>query len=343
MKIPGSIRRLHEVQQELNERLKSVVDERMKGLRKPRWHYESRVKELPSFALKIETGRVWNPNALEDFFACMLIVANATAIGEAERLIGETFVIKTRRPRQDDKTHKTADSFPFDDLRLYVTLRQSQSLPPTDLADVIFEVQIKTFLQHAWSIATHDLLYKTDDVNWSKQRIAYQIKAMLEHAEISIQEAEGLAKCAALAKEDSQTTTLKEGIRLVKDQWTDEELPADVKRLAENVTNLLGDLHLKVNRLEEILQDGKARRQGAHPSNLSPYATIVQYLFDAEKDKMVSFLKDAKRASSLFCVGSAPRVLGSFEGEAARGRHPHRAWIGARVASLRCPIFRQAT
>ena len=49
------------------------------------------------------------------------------------------------------------------------------------------------------------------------------------------------------------------------------------------------------------------------------------------------------RASSLFCVGSAPRVFVGFEGEAARGRHPHRAWIGARVASLRCPILRQAT
>ena len=48
-------------------------------------------------------------------------------------------------------------------------------------------------------------------------------------------------------------------------------------------------------------------------------------------------------ASSLFCVGSAPRVFVGFEGEAAWGRHPLRTWIGARGASLRCPIFRQAT
>ena len=31
-----------------------------------------------------------------------------------------------------------------------------------------------------------------------------------------------------------------------------------------------------------------------HPSNLSPYGTIVQYLFDAEKDMMIKFLKNDK-------------------------------------------------
>lgn len=212
----------------------------------------------------------------------------------------ENFIIKFRRPRQQNQTHKASNSFPFDDLRLYVTLRPNPSLPPSDLTDVLFELQIKTFLQHAWSIATHDLLYKTDDVNWSKERIAYQIKAMLEHAEISIQEAEALASSSALAREDAHTVALKEGINLVKAQWTGDELPADVRRLAENVMNLLAGLRLKLDRLEEILEDGKAKREGAHPSNLSPYTTIVQYLFEAEKDKMASLLKNENGRTKIF-------------------------------------------
>ena len=72
MKISASIRNIHEDQK--------AVDGRMAGLKKIRWHYESRVKELTSFALKIETGRVQTPAALEDFFACTLVVANATEI-----------------------------------------------------------------------------------------------------------------------------------------------------------------------------------------------------------------------------------------------------------------------
>ena len=294
MKIPASIRRLHEDQKAVNDRLKIAVGNRMAGLKKPSWHYESRVKELSSFALKIESGRFQKPEALEDFFACTLVVANATEIAEAEKLVEDNFTVQYRRPKQIDKTHKSSDSFPFDDLRVYTALREGPSIPPTDLSGIVFEVQIKTFLQHAWSIATHDLLYKSDDVNWSKERIAYQIKAMLEHAEISIQEAEGLAACAALAKEDPTTTAIKDGIRLVKAQWVGDELPSNVRRLAVNIAELLAALSMKIERLEQILNDGKTQRAGAHPSNLSPYGTIVQYLFDAEKDKMVKFLKNEK-------------------------------------------------
>jgi hypothetical protein len=169
----------------------------------------------------------------------------------------------------------------------------------TEVKAVVFEVQVKTFLQHAWSIATHDLLYKADDANWSKERIAYQIKAMLEHAEISIQEAESLAASAALAKEDRQTAAIKKGIALVKSQWTKDELPEDVRRLANNITTLIEALRLEIGRLEEILNEGKAQRAGIHPANLSPYATVVQYLFSAEKARMVSLLTTDGRTKIL--------------------------------------------
>jgi ppGpp synthetase/RelA/SpoT-type nucleotidyltranferase len=299
MKVPASVRRLHEDQKAINDRLKLTIDGRIRGLKNPRWHYESRVKELSSFALKIESGRFRNPAALEDFFACTIVVANATEIVRAEQLVDETFSLKERRPPRPGHTHKAASAFPFDDLRLYVTLRDSPAEPPTDLGGVIFEVQIKTFLQHAWSIATHDLLYKADDANWSKERIAYQIKAMLEHAEISIQEADSLAASAALAKEDRQTTVIKKGIALVKAQWAKDELPEDVRRLASNITTLIEALGLDAGRLEQILADGKAQRAGAHPANLSPYAIVVQYLFGAEKAKMISLLTNEGRIGIL--------------------------------------------
>jgi ppGpp synthetase/RelA/SpoT-type nucleotidyltranferase len=292
MKVPASIRRLYDDQKSNNDRLQLTVDERMRSLKNPRWHYESRVKELPSFALKIESGRFDHPAALEDFFACTMVVANSTEIDQTEKLIGENFTVKERRPPHRDRTHKASYAFPFDDLRLYVNIPINPASPPTDLVGILFEVQVKTFLQHAWSIATHDLLYKTDDANWSKERIAYQIKAMLEHAEISIQEAEQLASSTTLAKEDRRTTAIKKGIALVKAQWTNDELPTDVRRLASNITTLLDGLRIDIDRLEVILNQGKAQRSGAHPVNLSPYATVVQYLLGAEKDKMVALLEN---------------------------------------------------
>lgn len=294
MKIPASIRRLYDDQKDINERLKQRVDERIRGLKDSRWHYESRVKELNSFALKIESGRYDTPGALEDFFACTLVVANAAQVDDAERLISTTFALKQRRPPHGTQTRKSPASFTFDDLRLYVALPDIPSLPPTDLVGTTFEVQIKTFLQHAWSIATHDLVYKTDDANWSKERIAYQIKAMLEHAEVSIQEAESLAASTVLAKEDRQTLEIKGAIRLLRSQWQADELPNDVRRLAQNILALIQALQLKMGRLEEVLTIGKTAA-GTHPSNLSPYATVVQYLFDQEQDRMTAMLSDSGR------------------------------------------------
>lgn len=293
MKVPASIRRLHEDQKGINDRLQRAVDDRIAGFKNPRWHYESRVKGLQSFALKVESGRYREPRALEDFFACTIVVANATEIENAERLVSDNFTVGSRRPRHADETHKAPDAFPFDDLRLYVTIPEDPALPPTDLTGVVFEVQIKTFLQHAWSIATHDLVYKTDDLNWSKQRIAYQIKAMLEHAEVSIQEAEQLATSNILAKEDPRTTAIKRGIVLMKSQWGIDELPEDVRLLATNVSDLLRALQVNVDRLQSILQTEKIQRGGAHPANLSPYCTVVQYLFNAEQVKMTELLSNA--------------------------------------------------
>ncbi len=294
MKVPLSIRRLFENQHGPNTRLKAEVDRRFQAIKDPRWHYESRVKELDSFALKVESGRFTDPSRLEDFFACTLVVANALEIAAAEKLVGEIFSVHGRRPENPAHTHKRSDTFTFDNLRLYASLGVDPTLPPLDLAEIPFEVQIRTFLQHAWSIATHDLVYKTDDVNWSKERIAFQIKAMLEHAELSIQEAERLAESEALRMEDDQTALIRKGIALLKVQWPD-ELPKDIRRLAQNITGLLTALRLEVNRLAEILAKEKNHLGGSLPLNLSPYATVVQSLLRQEHAKMMKLLTDGRQ------------------------------------------------
>ena len=76
------------------------------------------------------------------------------------------------------------------------------------LSNITFEIQIKTFLQHAWDIAIHDIIYKGDDINWRMQRIAYQIKAMLEHAEVSIHEIERIKESEILPKENKHIQNL---------------------------------------------------------------------------------------------------------------------------------------
>jgi hypothetical protein len=301
MKISQSVRSLYAEQRLINGPLKDKVDELLRPLAaRKRWHYESRIKTEDSFALKLESGRIKDPRAAEDFFACTLVVQNLSAIEEAEQDIRKLFKVVERRPYNSRQTHKHAETFPFDDLRLYGHWKDDPSLPGTNLASVRFETQIKTFLQHAWGIATHDLIYKTDDVSWSRQRIAYQIKAMLEHAELSIQEADRLAQTATLAKTQRDTEKLRAIIELLKNNWDPEALPADLRRLAENTRNVMVLAQLEIADLRAALEAERQRQKGSLPVNISPYAIIVQAVAWSNGDALRAGLVSRDRRERIF-------------------------------------------
>jgi ppGpp synthetase/RelA/SpoT-type nucleotidyltranferase len=292
MKIPLSIREAYESQIDLNRCLREVVDEALRKLKRPRWHYESRLKELQSFAVKIETGRVRKPDAVDDFFACTLVVPNSTELQQAEMIVRGSFDVKYQRPTDPAETRKEATAFPFDDLRLYVTRKNPGSLPPTPLDEVVFEIQIKTFLQHAWSIATHDLNSKTDEVRWSKDRIAALLRAMVEHAELSIQEATALSDSEMLSKTDGPTRTLAEIIAVLKTHWVRGDLPDNIRSLAQAVQPILAALHMRPRDLNDLLNTEKMAGHGGFDLNLSPYGVIMQGLLRHRTAECTALLGD---------------------------------------------------
>jgi len=292
MKIPKSIRDSYYNQLPCCERLKEEVDGLVKKKMEGQWHYFSRRKEIESYALKIETGRCLNPSWLEDYFACTLVVENIDQIKKAEEFVRREFNFHNRNPRMDSLTEKRPESFQFDDLRLRVRWRDDPTLPPTGLTNLIFEVQIKTFLQHAWSIATHDFIYKSDEISWSKARIAYQIKAMLEHAETSIYEAKALSDSRIISKTDIIAKKTSEIIRLVTDLWTPNALPKNIKRLAENIYCIIKHIGIGVIRLRNILRIETELGNGTKTLNLSPYSVVVQSLFNQERPRMRKLLLD---------------------------------------------------
>jgi ppGpp synthetase/RelA/SpoT-type nucleotidyltranferase len=294
MKIPRSVRDAYEDQLEKYKQLQKAVDSLIGSLKDPRWHYESRLKSEQGFALKLETGRA-SPNRLEDFFACMLVVENQARIRAAKDLVQTHFNLKYRRPQADDFTSKSSKEFPFDDLRLYVEYKDDPSQKPTGLNGLLFEFQIKTFLQHAWGIATHDLIYKSDTISWAKERIAFQIKAMLEHAEVSIETAENLTATPDLAKSDSLTKSVSDSIQMLTDLWKTHQLPTDVVRLAKNVSSLSKALGIEIAEIRRIIDKETLVERGVKTLNLSPYGIIVQSVINQEPEKVKAFLaKDIK-------------------------------------------------
>ena len=278
MKVIKRIRDIHLENKSRYDRLCSDVCDLLKPKAEERgWFFTYRVKELPSFALKLETGRVADPSAPDDFFACTIVVQTLERVDDAEALVREHFDFKERKPKKDNETLKAPFDFRFDDLRLYVSRRSHISGRDEDLVGLVFEVQIKTVLQYAWSIATHDLIYKTDTVSWPKERIAFQVKAMLEHAEIAIAEAERLAISPSVAMNDPRTSSILKIISQIEQFWPKDALPEDLKRLAENILGVLQAGDVKDDQLLSFLEAEK-RRIGLLPRDMSPYAFAVQAL-----------------------------------------------------------------
>lgn len=295
MKIIKTVRDLHAECTERYSRLAEEVNTVLKSeAEKRNWFFLSRLKGLESYALKIETGRVPKPKDMEDFFGCTIVVPTLSEIEKAEELVTTHYDLSERRPPQDSFTFKQASNFQFDDLRVYAKKKPSQTGKNVDLDGAVFEIQIKTVLQHAWSLATHDLIYKSDSVSWPRERIAFQVKAMLEHAEIAISEANKLADAPAVAKKDEKTSEVLKIISQVKTQWSADRLPTDVKRLAETVQKIFKSLRIDVDQLAPILNAEK-QRVGLLPSDLSPYAFIIQAISNSATTNLQQGLGRAKK------------------------------------------------
>lgn len=280
MKIVQSISDIYDDQLPLVELVRTRVDKLWELKKRPAWHYVSRIKQKESFALKLETGRFSDPKKLEDFFACTLVVENATKFLDARQLVDENFEVVYQRPEVAEVTYKSPDAFPFDDIRLYAKLKRPEYEEEGPIFEVLFEIQIKTFLQHAWSIATHDLIYKSGELSWPKARVAYQVKAMLEQAEASISAVQYLAETPELKKSSTKFNELLSIIDFMTTSFDGEDLPSNMIILADNINNLLQSTRMSLQDAKTMLDAESAVGKGVNTKNLSPYMIMVQSMIN---------------------------------------------------------------
>ena len=299
MKIVKPIRDIYYQNKTLFEDLKKEIEETLKPkVEENNWFFVSRIKGLESFALKIETGRVDQPNKLEDFYACTIIVPTTTDILDAENMVKNEYKVQRKRPKCAKITHKVSSNFVFDELRLYVTQGSLVSGKQTHLNDLEFEVQIKTILQYAWGIATHDLIYKSDTVSWPRERIAFQVKAMLEHAEVAITNTDRLIEAPNVAKTNPKTEAITALIADLNAIWPSDNLPKDIKRLAESIYALFRNCNIDVSEFPNIVEEERLRL-GALPNDISPYALTVQALAHDRKSRLRKYLDTTQKKGKI--------------------------------------------
>lgn len=256
--------------------------------------YESRIKSLESFALKMETGR----NPLEDFFACRFIVIKKDDIEKIKNdLLKNNIEILESRPSTIKETSKSPDKFSFDELRLYAKFNQPVNIPFREYLNSIFEIQIMTLYSFVWVQTTHDLIYKGSEVSWGKARIAYQIKALLEQAQYAIDTIEKTDE-EYFPKNESYENQ-KNLIQYIKTIWEEALLPSDLNRLSNNILNLIKNLNSNFEEMQTILNNQIRDDNGFVPRNITPYQYILKSYFK-HKPKSLSNLRTTRHKNSFY-------------------------------------------
>jgi len=203
--------------------------------------YLKRLKTVESTAEKVESGRYAAWSQLDDLFACTIVIPTLEQEPMALDFLRCKFDVIDERLR--GQTQKSPDVFRFDNARFIGRLRA----PAPDLAaelifTIPFEVQIKTAFEHAWSTATHKLVYKSQEMNWKRLRLAAQIKASVEQLDLLIQAFDQHSK---LMTESPWRDVEQKGILVdmvvqlrSADRLPAEIMPKDLSRFADNVFTL---------------------------------------------------------------------------------------------------------
>lgn len=139
--------------------------------------YASRRKDHQSAAEKLETGRVARLDEFDDLIGYSIIVPTLQHEDTVLERLEKMFICRDLRKR--GKTNKRPDVFRFDATRFIGRLRITEA-EDSRLGALSFEIQIRTAFEHAWSVATHGPAYKSQQVSWKLERLAAQMKALVE-------------------------------------------------------------------------------------------------------------------------------------------------------------------
>lgn len=205
--------------------------------------FSSRPKGLDALAEKLESGRYAAWAEIDDRFACTVVVPTTAHEPDVIAFLDAAFVRDKLRKR--NSTTKAPDVFRFDSTRWNGRLSPQVGDTVAPGADqILFEVQIQTVFENAWGVVTHDLVYKSDSIDWRKARLAAQLKAAVEQIEMTIAGFEtnlDYIPASRHPETDEKVRLLAKLQDLMADgRLTDEIAPRSWSRLADNVYALVG-------------------------------------------------------------------------------------------------------
>lgn len=237
--------------------LKSLVRERLVPICEAgQYGLADRIKTLDSFAEKLEAGRVKSWDELDDLYAATVIVPSLRDEAAVLQKLEDVFVCVTLRQRSS--TRLPPDVFRFDSPRFIARLQPSPERAGAPVESMLFEVQVRTAFEHAWSTTTHALSYKADHVDWKRHRLAAALRASVEQIDLAIAGFERTADEVLPGKWDESELTL-EMLTRFQSLFEKGRLPSEVR---PSVWNRFIDNIYTLCRAEANRRKGKGRAHG---------------------------------------------------------------------------------
>ncbi len=189
---------------------------------------------------------------------------------------------------------QSPDVFRFDATRFIGSLRSPPGVDGAEpLYSLRFEVQVRTAFEHAWSAATHALVYKSGSVDWKRLRMAAQLKAAVEQLDTLVLAFESSAEL--ITEHPSPDVAVKTAVVTKFKSLCDQGVipadaePKDWSRFADNFTALIragfrGARHALPAKTEAALDivSGELRKLGKSlPRSVSLLQLVLGILAEA--------------------------------------------------------------
>jgi ppGpp synthetase/RelA/SpoT-type nucleotidyltranferase len=292
MIIPSSIWQLYDewlpFLKEVEIRVESTL---LPFCRKEGFIFEGRLKSPDSLAEKIESGRYSSWEKLDDIYACTVAVPLAHDEKIVREKLSSLFDVSDSKER--GAIPKPPDVFRFDSTRVIARLRKppdAQIDKEISIFNILFEVQIKSLFEFAWSKTTHALTYKSSLVDWKRHRLTAHLKAAVEQADFLLV---GFEQAAQLVtdgwsheiKDKSALRTLFQELVRSK-QIPTEFVPKDWSRFIDNVYTVL-----------QVLSGERPTGRDTRPiRSLALACDVLRDYFSSTDEKMIP------RSLSLFQI-----------------------------------------
>lgn len=252
--------------------------------------FTSRIKTIESLAEKIETGRFKQWSDLDDLFACTVIIPTLLHEKEVIEFCKNTFKIIRTVKRGQNK--KPPDTFRFDSTRMYGQIKKIDDTTEDNglsIYKITFEIQIKSAFEHAWSVSTHDSVYKNSEIDWRRLRLAAQIKATVEQLDtliLAFQETSGFIEDNDYSEIKIKRQLATEINKLFANNIPDELRPKDMSRFCDNLYRLIDNAGKEKN-IKQIIKQIVTEIQSTPTDKIPRSISLFQYFLAILIDKKI--------------------------------------------------------